>query len=253
MGLDDRLSTFAKEVDLKFSPARGSISDADSLSPLVECVNLSCGYYEPHSSREYTNLNELWDTFQLCEQMLVAFDYTSVSAKRMQDFKSARCPYNSSVTSYSYSSSWKKDEETEDDKEPVKKKTSSKTKMITTTGTTTTRGTTVTGTKAGGKFGNKEYMQELMDECKEQGVAYDIDTDMWIVPLLENPEEAGATPTDIIESMKCPCCGTSVTLLQQSVDALYVDYYDKSRDTCIGLCEHCLKPVPVKRDIDYLM
>lgn len=239
MGLDDRLSSFAKDFDLKFSPAKGSISDADSLSPLLECVNLSCGYYEPHSSREYTNLNELWDTYLLCEQMLETFDYKSVSAKRMQEFKNTRCPYGKVIeTTYSYNSSWRKEK---DEDTSVKKKT--KTTMTTTGGNAGTTKATRT---------DKSRYKTVFDECAKQGALYDDDSELWIIPLFENPEKAGAQEIDILNTLACPNCGTSVTLLQQSIDALYLDYYDKSKDGCVGLCEHCLKPVAIKSDIDYL-
>lgn len=87
MALDDRLAAFAKEKGFPYKPARGSVSDADRFSKLIECVNLSCGYYEPHSSREYTNVNELWRTFLFCREMLKSFNYHSVSTKRMEEFK----------------------------------------------------------------------------------------------------------------------------------------------------------------------
>ena len=114
LALDDRLAAFAERNGFKFSPAKGSCSDADKFSRLLECVNLSCGYYEPHTSREYTNLNELWTTYLFCKKMLESFPYQSVSEKRMKEFKG--------LSSYSYGStytkssdypkySWKKDED----------------------------------------------------------------------------------------------------------------------------------------------
>lgn len=37
----------------------GIWSDCDHISNHIPCVNLSCGYYMPHSDCEYTNINEL--------------------------------------------------------------------------------------------------------------------------------------------------------------------------------------------------
>ena len=108
LALDDRLSAFAKDKGFDFSPVTGSISDADRFSEFVECVNISCGYYEPHTSREYTNVNELWDTYLLCKEMLKSFDYHSVSAGRMKDFKGV-----------TYSSTYKSTKKNEDDDEIV--------------------------------------------------------------------------------------------------------------------------------------
>lgn len=85
--LDDRLEAFARAKGFPFKPARGSCSDADKFSQLIECVNLSCGYYEPHTSREYTNVNELWRTFLFCKAMLKDFQYQSASTERMRTFK----------------------------------------------------------------------------------------------------------------------------------------------------------------------
>lgn len=100
MGLDDRLHAFAKENGFKYSPARGSISDADRFSNYVECVNLSCGYYCPHTSSEYTNLNELYMTYRFCGMMLESFEYHSVSKSRMQEFKGTTSQYSSYTTRY---------------------------------------------------------------------------------------------------------------------------------------------------------
>lgn len=249
MGLDDRLSAFAKSIGMEFKPARGSISDADSISPLIECVNLSCGYYEPHTSKEYTNLNELWDTYLLCEQMLDNFDYTSVSASRMQDFKGCKSPYSK----YTYTTTVTYDDDdkwanyynnynktnTKDEKKDSAKKKTSKTIVQATTGDTDTDTDTTT--------------DELLEECMDRGVSYDIDTGTWVVPLVENPDKIGAKADDILETFTCPECGTSVTLLQQSIDALYMDYYNKNIDQCVGICEHCHKFSDIKKDIDYLM
>lgn len=94
MGLDDRLAHFSKEQGFNFVPERGSMSDADQFSQLVECVNLSCGYYEAHTSNEYTNLNELWNTLLFCLQIVDGFNYNSVSPERIRDFKDIKtAPY----------------------------------------------------------------------------------------------------------------------------------------------------------------
>lgn len=42
-----------------YTSAIGIWSDCDHISKYVPCVNLSCGYYAPHSDQEYTNINEL--------------------------------------------------------------------------------------------------------------------------------------------------------------------------------------------------
>lgn len=42
-----------------YSPSRGIYSDCDKLSQYVNCVNLSCGYYNAHTDKEYTVIKEL--------------------------------------------------------------------------------------------------------------------------------------------------------------------------------------------------
>ena len=128
LGLDDRIATFAKEKGFGFKPTTGSCSDADKFSQLLECVNLSCGYYSPHTSSEYTNVNELWNTFLFCQLLVDEFNYHSVSEERMKKFKGIST-YSSSYyskcsatdnTKYSYSSYWEKN------KEPAKPATEQK-------------------------------------------------------------------------------------------------------------------------------
>ena len=108
LALDDRLEQFAKEHKFKFKCTSGLVSDADRFSRLIECVNLSCGYYEPHTSKEYTNLNELWNTYLFCERMLDKFEYTSVSEDRMKSFK------GTTSTTYSYKSKYGYQKDTEE-------------------------------------------------------------------------------------------------------------------------------------------
>ena len=51
-----------------YSPAHGVWSDCDEISEHINCFNLSCGYYNAHSSNEYVNIDE----FENCYNALVA-------------------------------------------------------------------------------------------------------------------------------------------------------------------------------------
>lgn len=42
-----------------YKPTMGIWSDCDHISNYIPCVNLSCGYYMPHTDYEYTDVNEL--------------------------------------------------------------------------------------------------------------------------------------------------------------------------------------------------
>ena len=55
--LETDLAELGKEFGYK--PCAGVWSDCDHISNYVPCVNLSCGYYMPHTDKEYTDVNEL--------------------------------------------------------------------------------------------------------------------------------------------------------------------------------------------------
>ena len=48
----------------------GIFSDCDSISEYLSCVNLSCGYYEPHTNEEYTKIPELYNALELGDMLL---------------------------------------------------------------------------------------------------------------------------------------------------------------------------------------
>lgn len=54
-----------------FVTASGSCSDISKIAPALgkAAVNLSCGYYNPHSTNEYIVLNDMWDTVRKVEQL----------------------------------------------------------------------------------------------------------------------------------------------------------------------------------------
>lgn len=236
LALDDRLTAFAKDNGFKFTPANGSCSDADRFSRILECVNLSCGYYEAHTSREYTNLNELWNTYLFCKKMLESFQYKSVSEKRMKEFKNIST-YNSSYKSYSsYNNtypkySWQKEQE-ENIEDSGQKKTSQK----------------ATTPIAGQAHTREDYdisMNEIvagdyMGRAMEDGVAYVPDLEAYLIPLYtEEAIPKNTLPTDIVLTYDCPSCGKPVSILMDTVDALFTCWFDKSQDKAIGMCTGC--------------
>lgn len=50
------------EIGLKYDykPTFGVFSDADFISDHVSCANVSCGYYNPHTDKDYTVISELY-------------------------------------------------------------------------------------------------------------------------------------------------------------------------------------------------
>ena len=235
LALDDRLSAFAKDNGFKFTPATGSCSDADKFSRILECVNLSCGYYEAHTSREYTNLNELWNTYLFCKKMLESFQYKSISEKRMREFKNIST-YTSSYSSYSSHSntypkySWQKEKE-ESVEDSVQKKTSQKATQI-----------------AGAEHTLEDYdtsMNEIvaadyMDKAMKDGVVYVPDLEAYLIPLYaEEDIPKNTLPNDIIVTYDCPSCGKPVSILVDTLDALFTCWFDKAQDKAFGMCTHC--------------
>lgn len=93
VALDDKLESFAKENKFKYTTAHGLCSDANSLSKLIECVNLSVGYYQAHTSTEFTNLKELLNAKDFVNLILKNFKYETVSPERMRKFKKCSVPY----------------------------------------------------------------------------------------------------------------------------------------------------------------
>lgn len=262
LALDDRLEAFSDEMKYGFKKARGSISDADRFSTLVECVNLSCGYYEPHTSREYTNLNELWNTYNFCFDMLDHFQYQSVSADRMQEFKKCSSPYSKYKTTYtspysgstyysnSYGSYTKKD-----DKKSEEQKKISEEKASMTTGkvTTTTRGTTVTTIDEDDLANSVQAY--YADDAIAEGAVYSLELDAYLIPLFNVDDNLPdkLKKQELVYMEKCSKDGISLGLFQYSIDLLYVEGYNKNVEKAYGFCVKCGKLIDLTNIVKYLM
>ena len=100
VGLDIRIEQFSETLGIKYTCAHGLCSDADHISDHIECVNLSCGYYEAHSAKEYTNLKELKTTILLAARILDEFKYESLPVDRYK--KKSYSSFSSKDDDYSY-------------------------------------------------------------------------------------------------------------------------------------------------------
>jgi len=78
LNLDKEMQKFAEKNDYLYKRASGSICDADTLSEYLECVNISCGYYDPHTKDEYTDIQEIRNTIDFVADLLDMFEYKSV-------------------------------------------------------------------------------------------------------------------------------------------------------------------------------
>lgn len=283
MCLDDRLRAFSDEHKFGYKPTRGSISDADRFSSLLECVNLSCGYYEPHSSKEYTNLNELWNTFQFCLKILSDFQYHSASEKRMQEFKGTTAPYKRTVIKTTYATPTARVSVDTDyyngarrsvygttrtfkDEEDNLKKNLGQAQTKTSMNTITTAGKTAKVSKEeADKAEELETMLEVFndydyidkEQCAERAMLedafYDRDWNYWMVPLY--PESGstapkGITTHNVIDWLVCPKCNKNLMFLESSVDELITNEYDINEQHLLGICTECFEIQDMKENFD---
>lgn len=275
MALDDRLEAFSNEQGFGYKCARGSVSDADKFSTLLECVNLSCGYYEPHTSREYTNLNELWNTYQFCKKILTDFEYTSASSKRMQSFKNCRSPYVSTVatTTTTTKTNYAKDTdydsirtsfyggdcirrsnygtnyllaEKKEDTSSQKKTSEEKAKTMTTATTTTSKDTTDS---------DNEILEMYMQDAVDMASVYVPELDVNLLPLFSDNTLPDSTAlSDIVHYETCSKCKTKLMLLQDSVDELFVNYQEGFiAEKTLGMCTECGNTLDISNDMKYLL
>lgn len=254
--LDDKLEKFAKENGYAFTCTTGSVSDADRFSKHIECVNLSCGYYNPHSSTEYTNLNELYKTYLFCLDIIDNFQYESASISRVKAFKgissfSSNTTYGrtySGSTTYTGSTyygrnTWSKETDKASDTDvkgsavvTSQKKTSKEEK------TTLTKNTQTTGTDIGIDY---KELAEILVEAREAGLCYNFDLDAYVIPLYSLSElTESKLDKDILQEVKCTECEDSMYIIQGSVDELVDQYYYSASkwepDKIYGICSECM-------------
>lgn len=67
---EQAIHRISKDNTLGYSPTLGAFSDADAISEYTNCVNLSVGYYNPHSDKECTNKNDLMRAWEFVQRIL---------------------------------------------------------------------------------------------------------------------------------------------------------------------------------------
>ena len=90
-----------KKINPSYSYTIGSISDANTFRDYCDCMNVSCGYYNPHSSKEYTQLDELLETCDAVEKYLLYWDTTLLSGEDILEYKDT---LDAPAYSYKYNS-----------------------------------------------------------------------------------------------------------------------------------------------------
>lgn len=101
--LDNYYGTYAFENELKkigtefgYKPARGFASDANHLKEKFSCANLSVGYYNPHSTKEFVSLDDLQNAHDFVVEII-----TTIKTK-YEPYVFASTGYGSSSYSYTY-------------------------------------------------------------------------------------------------------------------------------------------------------
>ena len=59
----DALMEIIGPMTYNFSPCIWSFSDANTLKTYMNCVNLSCGYYNPHTANDFVDIDEFQNTY----------------------------------------------------------------------------------------------------------------------------------------------------------------------------------------------
>lgn len=102
-----------------FKTAFGSCSDISSIAPHLNraAVNLSCGYYNPHTEHEYIVVDHMWETIRRVEQILSSeLDTTYIFIRKVYTYSGSG--YSSGSRHYGYG--WYDD----DDDTPINKASS---------------------------------------------------------------------------------------------------------------------------------
>lgn len=101
-----------KMFNPQYNYTEGSISDANHFSAFVDCMNVSCGYYNPHSSTEYTVVHELLETCDAVENFVLNANTVPLSSSDSLEFlQKIRTP---SYSYYNYSNYNKKNNKVTD-------------------------------------------------------------------------------------------------------------------------------------------
>lgn len=88
---EDELKSIGK--DFGYEAIRGGTSDANQIKSKISCANLSCGYYNSHTEKEYVSLEDLARAYSYVEKII-----TTVTKKFDKPISST-----STYSSYDYS------------------------------------------------------------------------------------------------------------------------------------------------------
>ena len=85
-----------------YTACSGSFSDADAISELMSCCNISCGYHNPHTDMEYTDTRQLQHTVNAVCAVLKRVDSFFEAPEKIYSKSSAYDYMNHGTTYYDY-------------------------------------------------------------------------------------------------------------------------------------------------------
>lgn len=91
-----------KMFNPQYEYTEGSTSDANQFSAFIDCMNVSCGYYNPHSSTEYTVVHELIETCDAVETFVLNANTVPLSSSDSLEFLQKIRQPSYSYYNYSY-------------------------------------------------------------------------------------------------------------------------------------------------------
>lgn len=100
---------FSSEVGLikkkyKYKKATGTVTDVMKLWDSkvgISCINLSCGYYQPHTDYEYVSISALWNSIKFTEDII-----NTMQPKKYTSLPPAPTTVTTSVVKTSYQSNY---------------------------------------------------------------------------------------------------------------------------------------------------
>lgn len=112
---------FSSEIGLikkkyKYKNKIGTVTDVMNLwnnRVGISCINLSCGYYQPHSDYEYISIKDLWNSVKFTEEIVNTMQprrYVSLPpAPTVVSISTVTSAYKSKYNQCSVCKQWKKD------------------------------------------------------------------------------------------------------------------------------------------------
>lgn len=96
-------------------------------------------------------------------------------------------------------------------------------------------------------------IERCTEDWKEEHVAYVDEIDSFVLPMYtEKDLPKGTTAQELAYTSKCPQCGKDISIVMDTLDALWMSGYDEKTDGAFALCTGC-HYMPEEKDIKTLL